>query len=178
MLVPASRDSRRRAPRWTSSSRSAAGASEGSLRRRWSSSVRAHACTQHYSHTPAVYATSVRSEHSRPGEGLAGPVTIISPHLDDAVLSLGAAIARAVRGGSSVSVLTVFAGDESSTEPADDWARRCGFATEGEAYRTRREEDRRATAWLGASAEHLPLDVGADDGEILSRLGPALGCAE
>jgi LmbE family N-acetylglucosaminyl deacetylase len=105
-------------------------------------------------------------------------VTIVSPHLDDAVLSLGATIARAVRGGSSVSVVTVFAGDEASTEPADDWTRRCGFATVGEAYRTRREEDRRAMAQLGAMAEHLPLDVGADDDEILSLLGPALGAAE
>jgi LmbE family N-acetylglucosaminyl deacetylase len=127
-------------------------------------------CTPH-----TVYALSVAADNDRRDLQLGKRLTVVSPHLDDAVLSLGAAIARAVRGGSSVSVLTVFAGDEASTAPVGDWGRRCGFSTLGEEYRARREEDRKAVGELGASTEHLPLDGDADDDEILSRLGPTLG---
>jgi LmbE family N-acetylglucosaminyl deacetylase len=76
-------------------------------------------------------------------------VVVISPHLDDAVLSLGAAIARTARRG-RVEVLTVFGGDPDSEAPAGGWDRRGGFRTEGEAARGRRDEDRRACAVLRA----------------------------
>jgi LmbE family N-acetylglucosaminyl deacetylase len=112
------------------------------------------------------------------GGGLGRRVAVVSPHLDDAVLSLGAAIARVARLGAAVSVVTVFAGDPSSTAPADGWARRCGFATAGEAYGVRRAEDEKALALLGARAEHLPLDVDATDTAIRDAIGSALGEAD
>jgi LmbE family N-acetylglucosaminyl deacetylase len=84
-----------------------------------------------------------------------GRVVIVSPHLDDAVLSLGAAIAAAARRGVSVKVLTVFCGDPFSQAPAGPWDRDSGFSSEGEASRARREEDRRACEILGASVQWL-----------------------
>ena len=41
---------------------------------------------------------------------LLGRLVVVSPHLDDAVLSLGATLAHAVESGATVEVLTVFAG--------------------------------------------------------------------
>lgn len=82
-------------------------------------------------------------------------IVVLSPHLDDAALSLGAMIERASRLGSEVTVLTVFSGDPASNEPAASWDRACGFATVGEAARARREEDRRACAIMGASPSWL-----------------------
>jgi LmbE family N-acetylglucosaminyl deacetylase len=120
----------------------------------------------------------VGAEAARDGDGLGRRVAIVSPHLDDAVLSLGAAIARAVHAGAAVSVVTVFAGDPSSTAPPDGWARRCGFATAGAAYGARRSEDREALALLGASAEHLPLDGDAADAVILDAVRSAVGGSE
>lgn len=84
-------------------------------------------------------------------------VTILSPHLDDAVLSLGAAIARATRSGAAVEVVTVFAGDPDASEPSGAWDARSGFRTCGEAIRTRRSEDLRACRLLGASTRWLPF---------------------
>ncbi len=77
-------------------------------------------------------------------------MVVVSPHLDDAVLSLGAAIARAARSGICVEVLTVFACDPDSTAVTKGWDARSGFRTEGEAARARREEDSLACAVLGA----------------------------
>ena len=101
-------------------------------------------------------------------------VAVVSPHLDDAVLSLGAAIVRAARRGSRVSVVTVFAGDPASITPADAWGRRCGFSTSGEMYRARRAEDRAALASLGAEPRWLPFDVDAGNGEIAASLKQVL----
>ena len=82
-------------------------------------------------------------------------VTVVSPHLDDAVLSLGATIAHAVRRGVSVTVLTVLACNPESTAPTKGWDARAGFASEGEAARARREEDASACAVLGATPRWL-----------------------
>lgn len=90
-------------------------------------------------------------------ESLEGRVVVVSPHLDDAAISLGAAIACAARRGAQVEVLTVFAGDPDSDAPARGWDTRGGFGTEGEAARARREEDRAAFALLGASVTWLPF---------------------
>lgn len=86
---------------------------------------------------------------------LQGRVVVISPHLDDAVLSLGATIARAARSGADVEVLTVLAGDTSSREPAGQWDALAGFAEAGEAARARRAEDAAACRIVGASARWL-----------------------
>lgn len=89
---------------------------------------------------------------------LPADVAVISPHLDDAVLSLGASIARSVRSGQrGIAVVTVFAGDPDSRRPAGGWDRRGGFATEGEAATARRREDRNACRLVGAEAFWLPF---------------------
>jgi LmbE family N-acetylglucosaminyl deacetylase len=88
-------------------------------------------------------------------------VVVVSPHLDDAVLSIGASVARWARAGAHVRVLTAFAGDPGSSSPAGGWDGRAGFQTEGEAVRARRQEDARACALLGA--EPVWLDFGYQD---------------
>jgi LmbE family N-acetylglucosaminyl deacetylase len=110
---------------------------------------------------------------------LEGRVVIISPHLDDAVLSLGSAIAGAARRGARVEVLTVFGGDPLSQAPAGPWDRRSGFATEGEAARVRRHEDLEACATLGASARWLTFgdeqyERRGDEEQIGAAVGDAV----
>jgi len=75
---------------------------------------------------------------------------VISPHLDDAVFSLGQYLA----GHPGTAVATVFAGrpDRSVT---GIWDRRCGFADGREAMAARRAEDIEALAVLGCEAVHL-----------------------
>jgi LmbE family N-acetylglucosaminyl deacetylase len=91
-----------------------------------------------------------------------GHVAVVSPHLDDAVLSLGAAIARWAR-DADVELVTVFAGDPGSTGPASTWDRRAGFETEGAAIKSRREEDRLACSLVGARPVWLPFREAAYD---------------
>ena len=52
---------------------------------------------------------------------LAGEVVVISPHLDDGPLSLGAALSWAARAGANVTVLTVLADDPESDLPAGEY---------------------------------------------------------
>jgi LmbE family N-acetylglucosaminyl deacetylase len=80
---------------------------------------------------------------------------VVSPHLDDAILSLGASIGSATRSGRNVTVLTVFAGRPDSGLPAGGWDRRGGFATEGEASKARRLEDEQACGAVGAESSWL-----------------------
>lgn len=113
---------------------------------------------------------------------LRGDVVVVSPHLDDAVLSVGAALAHASRRGAKVTVLTVLAGNPGSREPAGYWDRRAGFATAGEAARARREEDVRACAIVGATPRWLPYsddqyERGAEDAEIRAAIVAAIGGA-
>jgi LmbE family N-acetylglucosaminyl deacetylase len=84
-------------------------------------------------------------------------MVVVSPHLDDGVLSLGAVMASWARGGSRVELLTVLACDPDSDAPGGGWDARAGFATEGESARARREEDRRACAILGVAPIWLPF---------------------
>src|SRR3954452_17872248 len=79
-----------------------------------------------------------------------GEVVLISPHLDDAIFSLGAAVSYATRHGVKVTILTVLAGDPTLAAPAGDWDRQAGFETAGEASVARRAEDARACTILGA----------------------------
>ncbi len=97
---------------------------------------------------------------------LDGRLVVVSPHPDDAVLSLGAALAHAARAGASVEVLTVFAGDPESEVAAGSWDSASGFRTQGEAARRRREEDRRACARAGAIARWLPFSDNQYEREI------------
>ena len=86
-----------------------------------------------------------------------GRIVVVSPHLDDGVLSLGASMAAWSRAGATVELLTVLACDPESDAPVGGWDRRGGFATEGESALARREEDRRACAALGATPVWLPF---------------------
>lgn len=114
-----------------------------------------------------------------PTAGWKGHVVVVSPHLDDAVLSLGASIRRAMRRGARVDVLTVLSGDPASTTPADEHNCRAGFATVGEAARARRVEDDLACRLVGARALWLPFaddanEPRADDDDIRIALADRL----
>jgi LmbE family N-acetylglucosaminyl deacetylase len=111
---------------------------------------------------------------------LRSDVVVVSPHLDDAALSLGAAISRAARKGARVTILTVLAGNPDSAEPAGEWDGSSGFVTAGEAARTRREEDRLACERLAAHPVWLPYgdeqyERGAPDDEIRAAVVAAAG---
>ncbi len=93
-------------------------------------------------------------------ERLRGKVVVVSPHLDDAIMSLGATIAWAIQAGATIEVLTVFAYIPSSAARAGLWDTSCGFVTEGQAAIVRREEDRQACLLLGAQPRWL--DFGAE----------------
>jgi LmbE family N-acetylglucosaminyl deacetylase len=93
-----------------------------------------------------------------------GDIAVVSPHLDDAALSLGAAIAALARLGRRVQVVTPFAGDPGSDAPPNDWETRSGFSSAGESAAARRNEDLRACALLGAEARWLPYDARSPDG--------------
>jgi LmbE family N-acetylglucosaminyl deacetylase len=115
-------------------------------------------------------------------ERLTGDVVVVSPHLDDAVFSLGAAISHATRRGTTVKVLTVLAGDPESEQAAGPWDRRVGHRTAGESARVRRQEDLRACAILGACPLWLPYsddqyERGADDASIRAEVVDAVGDA-
>jgi LmbE family N-acetylglucosaminyl deacetylase len=111
---------------------------------------------------------------------VAGTIVVVSPHSDDGVLSLGAAMARWARAGARVELLTVLGLDPASATPTEGWDRRAGFTSEGEAARARREEDRRASALLAVTPRWLPygsvdFDRHGDDEEIWEAVQ---GCVE
>ena len=85
----------------------------------------------------------------------ANHVIVVSPHLDDAVLSL-AGLLRAA--GSRATVLTVFT--ESSPHQGLEWARMAGFADAVEEHAARRQEDRNALHYLGCGLHHAGLRSG------------------
>ena len=110
---------------------------------------------------------------------LQGRVVVISTHLDDAALSVGATIARVASAGGEVSVLTVLAGDPESSSPAGLWDETCGFRTEGEAARERRLEDLRGCELVGARPVWLPFpdeqyERSASDEEVWAAIEPQL----
>lgn len=82
---------------------------------------------------------------------LAAAVTVISPHLDDAVFSCGGLIAAA----RAARVVTVFAGVPPADLPAPDWDQAAGFASAEQAVLSRRREDNHALTMLGAHAVWL-----------------------
>jgi LmbE family N-acetylglucosaminyl deacetylase len=107
-----------------------------------------------------------------------GRVVVISPHLDDAVMSLGATIAKAIEAGAQVEVLTVFAYKPQSSAPVGPWDRLCGYETEGQAATARRAEDQQACRALGAREHWLtygaePYERGASDDEIWAAVETA-----
>ncbi|RSM88054.1 PIG-L family deacetylase [Kibdelosporangium aridum] len=86
----------------------------------------------------------------------AGRLLAISPHLDDAVLSFGAGLARAAQDGAKVTVYTVFAG--TATPPYSPAAERLhgiwGLSPDQDASLHRRNEDIAALDHLGVDYRH------------------------
>jgi LmbE family N-acetylglucosaminyl deacetylase len=74
---------------------------------------------------------------------------IVSPHLDDAALSLGQFLAA-----EPAQVVTMFAGIP-TTGGVTDYDRSCGFDSSATAMERRRDEDSRACFELGATPTHL-----------------------
>jgi LmbE family N-acetylglucosaminyl deacetylase len=109
-------------------------------------------------------------------------VTVVSPHLDDAVLSVGGTIHGLVRRGAEVKIVTVFAGDPEASTLASYWDAGRGD-TQGAAVRQRRLEDDAAAAELGVSALALPWSdsgyTGVRDPDAIWRgLAPAIAEAD
>lgn len=80
---------------------------------------------------------------------------VVSPHLDDAILSLGELLRRVP---SRTEVLTVF----TASDPGEglDWARLGGFQDSAEEHAARRLEDVRAMQHLGCAYRHAGLRSG------------------
>jgi LmbE family N-acetylglucosaminyl deacetylase len=85
-------------------------------------------------------------------------VLAVSPHLDDAVFSVGATLAALADAGHEVTVLTCFTG---SVHAPTGFALACqtdkGLPPDVDYMALRRDEDRAATGVLGAAPLHLPL---------------------
>jgi LmbE family N-acetylglucosaminyl deacetylase len=89
---------------------------------------------------------------------------ILSPHFDDAVLSLGGCIAKSPE---RAVIVTVFAG----TPPdgvAGRWDRWCGFASAADAMRARCRENEAALAVLGVPPSRI-CNLGHLDGQYRRR---------
>jgi LmbE family N-acetylglucosaminyl deacetylase len=128
--------------------------------------------------TPVLMGDSVLKTSNGSDPRFAGRVVVVSPHLDDAVMSLGATIAKAVQAGTQIEILTVFAYKPSSNEPAGPWDTSCGYTTEGQAADSRRAEDRKACLALGAEPRWMsfgaePYQRGASNDEIWSAVDSA-----
>jgi LmbE family N-acetylglucosaminyl deacetylase len=110
------------------------------------------------------------------------PIAVLSPHLDDAVLSLGASIATWTRAGSQVLLVTALAGRPGSSAEPGPWDRASGFDSEGAAAAARRDEDRIACAEVGAvpiwlDFADMQYDRGGDDDTIWAAIRDAIGDA-
>jgi LmbE family N-acetylglucosaminyl deacetylase len=92
--------------------------------------------------------------------GAGRTLVVLSPHLDDAVFSVGAYMHRQARAGTRVRALTVFANDPAAQDPPGPWDVLCGFPSAAAAARARRDEDARACALVGAEPQWLAF---ADD---------------
>ena len=90
------------------------------------------------------------------------PLLVLSPHLDDAALSCGGRIVRAVDAGRRAVVATFFTQDE-PLEPPTPFAadlRRWWKLAAGEVMKSRRAEDLEACRRLAAEPRHLDLPEG------------------
>lgn len=108
----------------------------------------------------------------------AGPVVVVSPHLDDAVLSCG----RLLFAAPGSTVVTVLAGRPAVDAGLTPWDAASGFAAGDDVVGARRAEDRAALAcvdatplWLdGLDRQYRPPGLEADPDELAALLEPAL----
>ncbi|WP_053700688.1 PIG-L family deacetylase [Streptomyces sp. NRRL F-5755] len=87
-----------------------------------------------------------------PGRGPRWTTVVLSPHFDDAALSVAGYLGRTA---GPTAVVTVHGGAPAAGR-ISWWDAGCGFATPEEAYRARLAEDARACALLGAEQMILP----------------------
>lgn len=87
------------------------------------------------------------------------PLVVLSPHLDDAVLSCGALLLCARERGTPVTVVTLFteAGPPPHTLSARRFLRQTAAADAAQLYADRRAEDRAVLERLGVAWRHLGL---------------------
>jgi LmbE family N-acetylglucosaminyl deacetylase len=106
------------------------------------------------------------------------PAMIVSPHLDDAVLSAGQVMA----GRPEMTVVTVFSGVPRDCQQLTSYDANCGFASAAEAVTARRAEDRAALRLLDADpvwldfADHQYSEP-ADDALIADQLAAVAAVA-
>ncbi len=110
-------------------------------------------------------------------------IVVLSPHLDDAVMSVGGLLFRLARTGTLVRVLTVFAGMKNWVGPASSWDAKRGLASAADAFAVRAAEDDVAASRLGLTTRRLPfLDAGygveRDPYEIWQAIAPHLANAD
>jgi LmbE family N-acetylglucosaminyl deacetylase len=80
-------------------------------------------------------------------------LNVISPHLDDAALSC--CLFMAANPGSCLT--TIFADGPGSVRPLTPWGQAAGYVSDGaDVMGTRREEDSKAAALIGATVRHMP----------------------
>jgi len=109
-------------------------------------------------------------------------LVVLSPHLDDGILSCGGRMARLAEEGGSALLVTLFAGDDPVEPPGELAAalRRVWNLPAGGVVAARRAEDRAAAAALGATAEHWPFPealyrTGADGAPLYPDLAALYG---
>jgi LmbE family N-acetylglucosaminyl deacetylase/O-antigen/teichoic acid export membrane protein len=107
--------------------------------------------------------TAIATDPAQPADPPATPAVLreagatdifLSPHLDDAVLSCGAGIARLTSSGRDVLIVTVYTGDSTPWPEPTEATRRC-WALDAAPFVERRLEDASAVAVLGARLMHL-----------------------
>src|SRR4051812_28581985 len=81
------------------------------------------------------------------------PIVVVSPHLDDGVLSCGGLLAGRPRS----TVVTVFAGRPETPRPLTPWDAAGGFSPDDDVMAARRQEDTSACAAVGATPVWLPF---------------------
>jgi LmbE family N-acetylglucosaminyl deacetylase len=89
-------------------------------------------------------------------------VVVLSPHFDDAALSVAGVLGRLP---GTKAIVTVHGGAPEAALPLSDWDASCGFISGQEAFETRLAEDARACAVLGVEQIALPYA----DGPYLGR---------
>lgn len=109
-------------------------------------------------------------------------VCVLSPHLDDGVLSLGASISSLVRRSIRVSILTVFAGVPGTGTDLAPEDKRAGFTSSASAATARRQEDLNACELLGCSPIWLDFQGGptrtASIDDVVHALEPFMDTAD
>lgn len=108
---------------------------------------------------------------------------VLSPHLDDAVMSVGATINSLRRRGAEVVLLTAFAGDPKRNDLVSYWDAKRDASSKAHAQAMRRDENFAATEVLKIESVSLPFDdfsyiARRDPDEIWGALEPHLADAD